>query len=591
MNEFKAPQECVQEVHYPYRSLIAAIIVTFLAIGSLTASIAFSYNRLETFETYIIPLRQLKADVRYYDAILTQSALMFAATGNARWENEYKQAVPVLTDKLAAIAELGRDKSQHIKKSIQALQESNRNLTAIETRAIELTRQSKGREALLMLEHPDYVTSKNSYLLELENIRDAINQHIHQTRTAEKQVMSTSLLFAAVMVLLLLPIAWFQLIRSLSRWRAVLHKNTSIIVAGEQKLQQINLALTVSLEETKRQRIDLDMLSEMGSLLHSCINAEEAYRIMELYCKRLFPRSRGALYRMNASRDVMEEAARWADPVCEKTVFKPSECWALRRGVLHAGGSQPAMVCDHVTCDENNVPHYLCIPLVAQNATFGLFYMELAMAGETVKGKEAQLAHALASAVAEQTALAVANISLRESLREQSVRDQLTGLYNRRYLGECLNRELIRAARHAQPFCIISFDVDHFKRYNDSFGHDAGDKVLRSVGHLLATFFRGSDIACRMGGEEFIVLLPEAPLSGAILRAQTVLKAVSELHLEHAAGNLGQLTVSAGIAEFPCHGQTMPDLLNAADAALYCAKHRGRNRVEIAEKKSLKQAE
>jgi diguanylate cyclase (GGDEF)-like protein len=173
-------------------------------------------------------------------------------------------------------------------------------------------------------------------------------------------------------------------------------------------------------------------------------------------------------------------------------------------------------------------------------------------------------------------------VSAREKLRNQSIRDPLTGLYNRRYAEETLTRELHRATRSGQSLGVLAIDVDHFKRFNDSFGHEVGDQVLRELGGLLTRSIRGGDVASRVGGEELLILLPDAELEGALARAEQIRLSVSDLEIRHQDRPIGPITVSIGVAVFPQHGRVAEVLLRASDAALYRAKHQGRNRVSSA---------
>lgn len=182
---------------------------------------------------------------------------------------------------------------------------------------------------------------------------------------------------------------------------------------------------------------------------------------------------------------------------------------------------------------------------------------------------------------AENIALALANFRLQQSLREQSIRDPLTHLFNRRYLEESLNLELARANRSEAPLGLMMIDVDHFKRFNDTFGHDAGDAVLRAVGQALPGQVRAGDVVCRYGGEEFTVILPGADLDLTLKRAEEIRQAVMALAVRHQKQSLAQVTVSIGVAARALHGDTAESLLASADAALYRAKANGRNRVEI----------
>jgi diguanylate cyclase (GGDEF)-like protein len=166
-------------------------------------------------------------------------------------------------------------------------------------------------------------------------------------------------------------------------------------------------------------------------------------------------------------------------------------------------------------------------------------------------------------------------------LKQQAIRDGLTGLHNRRYLDETLPRELQRAERQKQPVGIIMLDIDHFKRFNDTYGHDAGDTLLRAVGAVLQEHTRGDDIVCRYGGEEFMLVLPGASLAATQQRAEELRTEVQALMVEHGGQALAQVTVSLGVAGFPAHGTTADSLIRAADQALYQAKRGGRNRVEV----------
>jgi diguanylate cyclase (GGDEF)-like protein len=188
----------------------------------------------------------------------------------------------------------------------------------------------------------------------------------------------------------------------------------------------------------------------------------------------------------------------------------------------------------------------------------------------------------LAETVADRVSLALVNLRLRETMRQQSIRDPLTNLFNRRYLEETLERETQRAARRGLPLGIIMLDIDHFKNFNDTFGHAAGDALLRELGTFLRLHVRQEDIPCRYGGEEFTLILPEATRDVTRQRAETLCREVAQLRVQHAGQPLGAVTLSLGVAVFPDQGATGETVLRAADAALYAAKRLGRNRVAVA---------
>jgi diguanylate cyclase (GGDEF)-like protein len=166
-------------------------------------------------------------------------------------------------------------------------------------------------------------------------------------------------------------------------------------------------------------------------------------------------------------------------------------------------------------------------------------------------------------------------------LHDKAVRDALTGLYNRRYLEESLEREVSRAKRSGLPFGVMMMDIDHFKRCNDTFGHVAGDAVLRAVGQHVLSLTRSEDILCRYGGEEFVLVMTHASQRAVWERAEALRLGVQGLKVEQESRQIGPVTLSIGVAMLPDHGDSGQAVLQAADAALYQAKRAGRNRVVL----------
>lgn len=238
------------------------------------------------------------------------------------------------------------------------------------------------------------------------------------------------------------------------------------------------------------------------------------------------------------------------------------------------------ILCRHIAQSSAALPS-LCVPLIAQGQMLGLLHLQRLKNISNISRNEtfADPSLALAVAAAEDLSLAHANMRLRESLREQSIRDSLTGLFNRRFLDEFLVREVARAERKTRQLSMIALDIDHFKRINDSFGHSAGDTVLQKVGTILRAHVRSTDVASRIGGEEFLLVLAESPLPLAAKRAEDIRNAIYEMSLKYENRDLGRVTASFGVAAFPEHGRTAEALIRAADKALYEAKHAGRNQV------------
>jgi diguanylate cyclase (GGDEF)-like protein len=261
--------------------------------------------------------------------------------------------------------------------------------------------------------------------------------------------------------------------------------------------------------------------------------------------------------------------------------FAPDECWSLRRGCMHALPAGDSSVrCTHLQAAGSSV----CVPLIANGEAIGVLSIQNddEFSDASTDSESFARRDRLASAVAEHIALAISNLSLREALRQQTIHDPLTGLHNRRYMQEFLEREILRARRKGRPLSLMMLDVDNFKRYNDTFGHPAGDEALRFVAHTLLRAVRADDLACRYGGEEFSLILPECSLDQASVRAEEIRAQLKALHMERASEIPGVLTVSIGVAAFEETTDQGNLLLKFADDALYQAKRGGRDRVVVA---------
>ncbi|HWO28556.1 MAG TPA: diguanylate cyclase [Candidatus Acidoferrum sp.] len=326
-------------------------------------------------------------------------------------------------------------------------------------------------------------------------------------------------------------------------------------------------------------------LNEMGALLQCSGTVPEACVVVANCVQKLFPEpSSGVLYLFRSSRDLVEAAIRWGRDALPPT-FPPDACWSLRRGQPHwteSAGS--GIACQHVI--KSSTIECLCVPMVAQGNTIGILHLEfegaIRLRNEWGTGSLRESHQQLAVSVASQIALSLASLQLRETLREQSIRDPLTRLFNRRFLKESLERELQIASRKKQAIAVLFLDLDHFKRFNDTFGHDAGDMVLQSLADLFRAFFRSTDICCRYGGEEFAIILPESTAQNAALRAEALRTEVKRLQLRYKKEMVGPLSLSAGVAAFPEHGSTSDELLKIADQCLYQSKGRGRDMVTVA---------
>lgn len=353
----------------------------------------------------------------------------------------------------------------------------------------------------------------------------------------------------------------------------------------EDELQQTNRHLRHSLNELKQRNESITLLNEMGDCFYQCQTLAESYPLVERYMVQLFPEQDGVLYLLGQD-GYMQSVATWGEKPPTLSGVTWNDCWVMQHGqcllVEHPHSTLQCQCFIPSGATLQSYP-YMCVPMVAHGETMGILHLRH---GPDAPPPVRALWEQLALTTASKLALELANIQLRERLRSQSIRDPLTGLFNRRYLDETLKRELERATRHNYPVGVIMLDVDHFKCFNDTYGHDGGDALLRALGTLLQSSIRSDDIACRYGGEEFTLILPGAPLDQTQRRAEQFRRDFEQLHVQHNGVPIGSVTASLGIAVFPQHGTTDEAVIKAADSALYQAKRDGRNRVCVGVRQS-----
>jgi diguanylate cyclase (GGDEF)-like protein len=345
---------------------------------------------------------------------------------------------------------------------------------------------------------------------------------------------------------------------------------------GPDEVAQLGSAIDSMAEEINRrmaalQQHGLEMrhLRDMNDALQACLAREEVYAVVRQFMQQLFPGRAGALYMLDASTDHFAMVAQWLQPVSEKE-FLQNDCWAVRRGKTYRVDvtAGEAIRCGHV---QTPPPHnYLCVPLLVQGEIIGMLHLENDRAFPLTEAEPGS--QSLVEAAAEHAGLRLAHIRLSDHLHDQAMRDGLTNLFNRRYMEETLVREIRNAQRNQTMIAIIMLDIDHFKHFNDSFGHAAGDALLRGIGGMLQTEIRGGDLACRYGGEEFTIILPETDLQAALEIAEKLRRKVKLLQIQLNGAKVGEVTISLGVAAYPQHGATWEDVLHAADMALLKAK-------------------
>jgi diguanylate cyclase (GGDEF)-like protein len=398
----------------------------------------------------------------------------------------------------------------------------------------------------------------------------ALKQVRHAIRTQTQQVFEYSLQIG-------LQTRWFLAsISPMSDHSAMwVARDISDRKLQEATLKTANARLQQGMQILEARHRDLAYLQEVGEVLQTCNTLEECWRILGDLLQPLFPHCGGEIFARDGDR--LKRLVAWGNHGSRTAEFDLKQCWALRRGRMHTVGlGALSLSCEHY--DACHQQPFLCLPLQSQGQLLGVFSLRTADATDLDDHKQK-----LAAMVADQLSLTWVNLNLRTLLREESIRDPLTRLFNRRYLEETLMRELARAQRDRLSLGILMADLDHFKQINDTYGHAAGDLVLQEVAQLLQQRTRPSDIPCRFGGEEIVLVLPGASFSTTWTRAQELCAAVQALVLHWGGKRLPPISISVGVASFPTHGETLRELLDVVDQALYRAKNQGRNRVEAAE--------
>jgi diguanylate cyclase (GGDEF)-like protein len=339
-------------------------------------------------------------------------------------------------------------------------------------------------------------------------------------------------------------------------------------------------------KERDEDRAIRDLLSRMTQRMQSCDDIDDLKAVAQRFLPLIAPRLAGRLYLLDSSRNAMVEAVSWQDPRHSTAEFPPLSCWALRRGSAHRpAGDRIDIPCGHLKSQEDErLADTICLPLSGQQGTLGLLYLEPLPGGSL-----SELPDIYLQMLGENIALSLDNLRLREALHDMAMADALTTLANRRQLDAVLEVELDRSARSRTQISCIMADIDHFKRFNDEAGHDAGDAVLRAVGGLLKRSVREGHLVFRYGGEEFLLLLPGMAAEEAAARAEQIRSALSALRVHHEGRDLGSITISLGVATAPAPCERT-NLVQAADAALLRAKRQGRDRVVTASSRAERES-
>jgi diguanylate cyclase (GGDEF)-like protein len=491
---------------------------------------------------------------------------------------------------------------------LAALAEADRNLgelNGIEQNGVKIAQGGDGRAAQALLFGPEHERAQAMVLTALDHFRTLTSA---RTKTEMRQAQLDSdraSLIAKVMLsltaLLFLGVLYFVLRRRVS---VPLTRMTGIVARlarqdyavevpdylRRDEIGDMTQAIQVFRENgLERDRLEAerqadqhakDCILQMMHRLQGCETLEELADVVACFAPQTFPDLAGRLYVLDASRNALSLTRSWLEPGGSAESFPPTACWGLRRGRAHiSNGEQHDVSCPHI--GDPGVQS-LCVPLTAQGDTIGLLYFE----ERPQVAQPHRTPRVYLELMSDNIALSLANLRLRQRLASLAQRDALTGLLNRRCLDETLNRH---AQQTGEPLACIMVDIDHFKRFNDEFGHDAGDAVMQHVAQIMLEVVGDLGGAYRFGGEEFTLLLPKADAATALERAERLRTQIKEAPLAHHGRMLGHITVSLGLAVSPDDGPTTT-LLRRADAALLQAKSLGRDRTVAASQSAEKRS-
>jgi diguanylate cyclase (GGDEF)-like protein len=536
--------------------VFAMAIVPLLFLVVRHAADQLAESRLWVEHTYntLSRMEQLRSNMETVET----ARRGFHITRQEQYLQPYRIAKDEVLENLDALQGMVADNAEQ-QQRLQQIRPAVLSLVALANRDFETRQQDLDRSRNVMSQAKILIDQGRRLIEEMQQAERTLLVKRTMDLDNRQRDLQWLMMIMAIGFFLLLLFSFYTIQRENSRRREV-----------EQGLRESEAQSEVAVH-------NLSLMHEMTSLLQSCADISESLEVIHQFASRLFPTGGGVLYLFRESRNQLISAVNWGVPADSKEIFQPEDCWALRRGEPHKlDHAHHSLACSHMEHPDDIFS--LCMPVMAKGTVLGILYLQRQQ-DDPVSEVEYQLAATMAS----QVALALSNIKLRETLRDLSVRDPLTGLFNRRYMEESLQREIATAKRKERQLGLAMLDVDHFKKFNDTFGHDAGDLLLREVGVLLMQRSRAGDIACRFGGEEFVMIYPEASPEIVIKLAEELRQAIHDMQVQHFGRSLGQVTASLGLAFFPEHGQTTAALLRAADKALYEAKGAGRNCVQVAE--------
>ncbi len=524
-----------------------AIMLVLMLVATELGGFLFTSH----YQDALISLRNETREMRILQQALVdqkEHAEDYVATGDQRSLQAFDAAGAALDASRATTLPL---LDQAATGSERRPSEDLAELTGIWSRAIALTGQGAAAEARAFLAQRDARSP-------MRDLRGAVARYL-ELRNGAGTTLERNIELGATLVVLLQVIGGFITVAFLAfafraNWREAEGRRAAV-------------------EEAMSARRQVEILFEMADTLQSASGYEDAHAVLRATARRLLPHLSGKLHVFNNSRDRLDPLTEWGGPeggACDP--IAPAECWALKRGKPHLNDPvEGTLSCGHFHGEQISLE----VPMLARGEVYGLLSFS---SGDPDGRARLSESGVVISALADAMSLALSNLSLREKLRNQALRDPLTGLYNRRYMEDMLDRFVRLAARSDTAVSVVMIDLDHFKQLNDQHGHLLGDAVLRAVAGALSQALRETDIACRYGGEELIVLLPNCELDAAVRKAEDIRARIEALSGAHGV----DISASLGVAAFPVGAASVNDLVKAADDALYEAKSAGRNRVVAA---------
>ncbi|ATE65959.1 diguanylate cyclase [Rhizorhabdus dicambivorans] len=576
------------------------LLLTFGSGGAFMAAMRADTDEREAVERRSAYVR-IADDVELIVERMTEQAQLYAARGEPAhkraWQRD-REGIAVIDRTIAQLRNTSLPRSLYNELAI-ADEDADR-IEAIEQAAIAAVDRGDSAAARALLYGNDYITLSAQLSRAVDtfkaDVRAWADRDLAAARDRADRWDDIARLLLGLTAALFLSVLYFILARRVAR---PLAKMSGVVTRmaerdyetdlpddrTQDEIGEVTQALrlfrrnSIERERLERERDEdrrvKDLISRMMHRMQGCDIEAELADVVACYAPQIFPDLAGHIFVYDHARGRLDTIGRWQGPRLSLPDFAPTFCWGLRRGHSHRSNARGEDICCQHLGDITD-EDCLCVPLMAQGGTVGMLYFEAAQGDGRFPDRAIYI-----DLMSENIGLALANIQLRATLGALATRDPLTGLSNRRHLDEMFNIERALAEGEGIPLACLMIDIDHFKRFNDEFGHDAGDLVMQHVAQVLKSHARERDLPCRYGGEEFTLLMPGRDSAAAAERAEDIRQTIRKVGLAWRGRPLPPVTVSIGVASYPVEADAA-SLISVADGALLAAKEGGRDRVVIA---------